>query len=58
MTKDDVIIRLREKLCKLMWYNAEAHKQWGPEVAKELFLKDLEFYSTLIALIGIDKEKH
>ena len=52
MTKKQVMIRIQEKLVKLHTYNFEANKLYGKEIAKELFKTDLEFYTTLISLIG------
>lgn len=54
MTKKEVLRRIQAKLAKLHTYNHEAHNLWGPEIARELYVEDLDFYASLLGLIGPD----
>ena len=52
MTKQEALLRVREKLTKLHVYNTAARVMWGEEIAKDMYLKDLDFYTTLIELLA------
>ncbi len=51
MTKKAVKRRVMEKLAKLQVYNEQARKTWGKEIAAEMFMTDLDFFSTVLYLI-------
>lgn len=56
MTKAQVILRIREKLAKLHTYHITASKLYGEEISKEMYQTDLDFYTSLLLMIGETKE--
>ena len=56
MTKSQVVMRVREKLAKLHTYHSMAVKMWGETIAKEMYHEDLDFYTSLLLMIGETKE--
>ena len=57
MTKKEVVLRIREKLVKLQFYNNQACKTFGEEIAKEMFHQDLDYLASLLGLLGPTDEK-
>lgn len=57
MTRTEVINRVREKLIKLQLYNNEAIKTFGPSIAKEMFLSDLDYLTSILVYIGTDEKE-
>ena len=56
MTKKEVVLRIREKLVKLQFYNNQACKTFGDEIAKEMFHQDLDYLASLLGLLGPSEE--
>ena len=57
MTTERVLLRVREKLAKLHTYASTANKLYGEDISKDMYAEDLDFYSSLLILLGrIDKE--
>ena len=56
MTKAQVVLRIREKLAKLHTYHTMAVKLWGDTIASEMYKEDLDFYVSLLVMLGETKE--
>ena len=52
MEKNQVVLRLKEKFVKLQTYHHNAVKEYGEAIAKEMFANDLDFYTSLLMLLG------
>lgn len=57
MTKKEVILKVREKLIKLQFYNNLAVKSFGENVAAEMFKQDLDYLASLLTYLGPPEEK-
>jgi len=57
MTKKEVVLKIREKLVKLQFYNNQAIKTFGEEIAKDMFHQDLDYLASLLSLLGPPEEK-
>lgn len=57
MTRDQVILRVREKLAKLTFYHMEAEKLYGDAIAREMFSTDLDYLASILVLVGASKEE-
>ena len=52
MTKSQVVLKVREKLCKLQFYHAQAVKSFGENIASEMFKSDLDYLASILSYLG------
>lgn len=52
MTKSQVVLKVREKLCKLQFYHAQAVKSFGENIASEMFKTDLDYLASILSYLG------
>ena len=51
MTKKEVVMKAREKLVKLQFYNLQAEKTFGKSIAADMFHQDLDYLGSLLLLL-------